>query len=151
MRVTENLIQSLREERGDFDESKPVCLIVEDDDNDALLSERALKAMGADVKRVSTADDAIDLLEVSKHKDRPDFDIVFLDIKLAGPKNGYDVLRHIRRNFKRVHVVVVSGFLDEDLLNHANNGARGYIGIIRKPLERVDVSEIFEKHRLVHA
>lgn len=152
--ITQSLVDELRavrrEERGSA-ELVPQCLIVEDNDNDATLTRIALESMGAKVHRVTTGDEAISLLDASKDPMRPDFHIVFLDLNLIGSSHqgtGYHVLKHIRQKFPKLHVVIVSGHIDEGLINFITRDPGGYIGIIQKPLREEDVNEIFQKHGL---
>lgn len=148
--ITRQLVEELREIQRE-EALIPNCLIVEDDDNDAELSRIALEAMGAKVHRVKTGDEAIKILDASQDPDRPDYHIVFLDLNLIGSSHmgtGYHVLKHVREKFKKLHVVIVSGYIDEGLINFITRDPGGYIGIIQKPLERADVKEIFAKHNL---
>jgi CheY-like chemotaxis protein len=166
--ITEELVRELREARqeevqsaeyipagtgggADGCEFVPTCLIVEDDVSDAELSQRALEAMGARVRVAKTGDEALQLLSESKDPTRPDFDIIFLDLNLVGSTataTGYHVLKFVRQQFPRLHVVLVSGYIDQGILNFLSRDPGGYIGMIQKPLQKMDVQEIFQKHRL---
>lgn len=165
--ITQQLVEELRQVKREEDETThgakpgatpvldfpfiPNCLIVEDDDNDAELSERALRAMGAEVSRARTGDEAIRMLQESIDPRRPNFHIIFLDLNLVGSTpngTGDHVLKFVRSRFPTLHVVVVSGYIDEGTINFMTRDPGGYIGVIRKPLEQMDVAEIFQKHRL---
>lgn len=157
--ITQKLVDELREidaeEKhggalsGSVGPIIPNCLVVEDDDSDAELTTRALHAMGAEVIRAKTSEEAISLLRKSKTPEQPDFNMVFLDLNLVGSnQSGYHVLKFIRERFPKLHVVIVSGYIDEGLINYIARDPGGYIGIIKKPLEKMDVKEIFLKHRM---
>lgn len=152
MSITEKLAAEMRKaarEEGEPPRIIPNCLLVEDDKADAELSIHALCAMGAEVVHAMTGDQAIELLNKSKDPLKPDFHIVFLDLNLTGSAaQGLQVLQHIRTKFPSVHVVIVSGYIDEGILNLIASQKCGYVGIIRKPLEKMDVAEILAKHRL---
>jgi CheY-like chemotaxis protein len=129
----------------------PHCLIVEDERSDIELTEYALNKLGVSWDVARTGEDAIKLLDRSKDPLKPDFDIVFLDLVLRGSAaQGIQVLEHVRKHFPSVHVVLVSGYVDSAILNlvakHKGQGA--YLGIVTKPLNIADATEIFKKHNL---
>ncbi len=129
----------------------PRCLLVEDDDNDAVLSLNVLEAMGVGVARAKTGEEAIRLLNQSKGPSISDFDIVFLDLVLRGGFiQGLQVFEHIRNNFPSTHTVIVSGYVTPEVIEliSMHNGKGGYVGFITKPLHEMDVKEIFQKHRI---
>lgn len=129
----------------------PNCLVVEDSPNDAHLSSLALGALGIEVTVAHTGDEAIKLLDQSRDPLRPDYQICFLDMRLRGSRaQGIDVLRHIRKEFPGVHVVVLSGHLGPEDFRALQSDEKwaGYIGFIAKPLRRIDVQQIVQQHRL---
>lgn len=158
MQVAEKLVADLREANREDEtafhlrnkEFVPHCLLVEDDPGDADLSKIALKAVGAEVQVATSGDEAIQLLDDSATPGIPDYHIVFLDLVLRqSVAQGIHVLQYIRKKFPKLHVVLVSGHIDESILNFISRQGGGYIGIITKPLHRVNVREIMEKHRMV--
>lgn len=160
--IAEKLVNDLRKVRAeeaahsgpapDADSFHPNCLIVEDDDNDAELAALAIEAVGnVSATIAKTGDEAIDLLNKAVAGDRPPFHIVFLDLNLIGSAaQGYHVLTHIRKIAPHIHVVIVSGFIDQGILNFLarDAGTGGYIGIVTKPLHRANLKEILAKHRM---
>lgn len=156
--ITEQLIRDLKEiSRQEDEETRcflrpPRCLLVEDDENDARLSTMVLEAMGVEVERARTGEEAIQLLNESRQPDISDFAIVFLDLVLRGKGavQGVQVLDHIRSNFPAVHTVIVSGFVTPEIIQVISHykGRGGYVGFITKPLHEMDVKEIFQKHRI---
>lgn len=123
------------------------CLLVEDDIYDSEMASIALQAMGAEVKVAKSGEKALEMLQNSMNPVVPDFQIVFLDMKLTGGINGEEVLKFIRNRFPKLHVVIVTGALTLDEIQDLAK-KYGYFGIVTKPLEKMDVREIFEKHRL---
>lgn len=150
--MTEQLVADLREANAavlsDPDHFTPHCMIVEDDENDALLAKHAVEAVEnvtADV--IPSGDAAIQALRESKSGKRQPYQIVFLDLNLVGSMaQGYQVLQFIMREFPMIHVVIVSGSIDEGTLRFLA-GDR-YIGVIRKPLHETNLREILRKHQM---
>ncbi len=156
MTITAKLIEDFRQinrkEAVNFRKHQPTCLLVEDDESDIALNERALRRFPIDLKIARTGDEALRLLDASKDPKHPDFDIVFLDLVLRGSAaQGIQVLEHIRTFFPSVHVILVSGHIDEGIFEyvrkHRGNGA-SYLGIVTKPLKEVEVGNIIKKHRM---
>lgn len=133
-------------------EFEPNVLIVEDDPSDAELAAIAVRAVGHVTATVAkTGDEAIDLLNRAKAGDRPPFQICFLDLNLVGSAaQGYQVLTHIRKISPQIHVIIVSGYIDQGVINFLANdrNAGGYVGIITKPLHEANLKEILAKHRM---
>lgn len=155
MTIASTLLQGYQEaykkDETNFRKRQPQCLLVEDDPFDAELSSRALKQLPLDLKVATNGDEAIRLLDASKDPKHPDYDIVFLDLMLKGSAaQGIQVLDHIRKNFPSVHVVLVSGHIDQGVLNliTSHKGSGGYIGVVSKPLVEEEVEDILKKHRL---
>lgn len=143
-----------RENGGRNGKHIPRCLLVEDNADDAMLSSRALHSVGAEVVVCMSGDAAIEELRRTANPLIPDFDIVFLDLSLVGSTaQGVDVLRYLKATFPKVHIVIVSGHIDESLITLLNTIKQktggGYVGMVSKPLEEIDVSEIMGKHRMV--
>ena len=156
MRITEQLLADLRQSNVEnaqaaaaYADPETNCLIVEDDERDAFLSQRAIESVPhAHAHVASTGDDAIKLLRESKTGGCP-FQIVFLDLNLRGSAaQGYDVLSYLRREFPHIHAVIVSGHIDAAILNFIASDKRsgGYLGVIAKPLHEANLREILAKH-----
>lgn len=127
----------------------PAVLVVEDDPDDAMMEQYTLgeKGMGAKVTVATTGDQALELLR-SCHPLLPCFDIIFLDMNLSGSiATGEDVLAFVRKTLPQIHVYIVSGDLEPGRLQELVT-KYGHFGVVKKPLEKVDAREIFEKHHL---
>lgn len=98
-------------------------LIVEDEIMLAKDLARSLSNLGYEVVgRVSSAEDAIRLVE--------DFqpDLILMDVKLDGDKDGIEAADIIRREFD-IPVVYLTGFAEEDILERAKKTEPyGYLG-----------------------
>lgn len=152
--MTQNLVRELSADaktrpsvRGATMPSLVNCLIVEDDQNDAELSLEAIGNVGGVVALLArTGDEAMQLLQEAEGEFRPKFDIVFVDLKLAGSEaQGVDVIKKIQRQFPRTHTIIVSGTMSTDVLNQLQGS---YFGIVSKPLQRDNLDEILNKHRM---
>lgn len=145
-RVTEQLIEDLRRNKGS-DRVTPRVLVVEDDADDVFLLKRVLSHFGCSVTIANTGADALHLINESSRPDEPDFDIVFLDLALPGMR-GIEVLRRIRAITKSLPVVVVTG--TDTAADRADLSESGYVALVQKPLNAADASEILSKHRIHH-
>lgn len=146
--ITEKLIADLRQHRKRKDLKEiPRMLVVEDNPMDAQLITRTLSAMGAVVDVAYDGEDAITKIRDMVAGLRVPYLIVFLDLNL--PKvSGVEVLEEIRKLIPDTPVVVVTGAVYE---SHELEAAAklGYFGLVKKPLGKTDVAEIFAKHRIV--
>ena len=122
-------------------------LHVEDDPNDVLLLQRALKKLNinADVRPVSDGDQAVayltEIANSSDGKAPPVPGLVLLDLKMPR-KSGLEVLAWIRSQprFKRLLVVVFTSSRHDDDLNKAYDlGANSYLV---KPVEFESLREL---------
>lgn len=103
-------------------------LLVEDDDGDAFLTERALRSSEVrfELTRVETGEEAIDFME---DVDSQWPDLILLDLNLPGI-HGRDVLAHVKQdaNMRRIPVVVLtSSRAENDILRSLNLHANTYM------------------------
>lgn len=128
------------------------CLIVEDNEADALLTLEAVASVGGvEATLAVCGDEALRLLQESKNHFRPEFDIAFVDLRLAGSRTqGTDLITQLRTSFPKTHIIVVTGALGQEatefLASEQQKGA--YIGLVTKPLVRENLCEILDKHRM---
>lgn len=110
-------------------------LHVEDDPNDVLLMQRALKKSNAQIKTFSVGDGdkAVEYLagsgEFANSEKNPMPGLVLLDLKMPR-KSGFEVLQWIRDNAKTRRMVVVvltSSKHDEDVNRAYDLGANSYL------------------------
>lgn len=123
-------------------------LVVEDDPADAFLAKCPLCAVGLDVDMAVDSDEAIDkLFQNSTHPKEPSYVLVFVDLRLQKGSSGIDVLKKIRVLAPTLPVYVMTGADPGDRLV-AEALELGPVGFIKKPLQKSDPIEIFQKHRL---
>lgn len=115
--------------------SQKVLLVAEDDENDALLLERALRRAGSSfhMVRVANGEELIGYLEKrAPYQDRsinPEPDLVLLDLKMPR-MDGFDVLQWRRKtDDARLLPVIVfsSSSLERDIRKAYSLGANSYV------------------------
>ncbi|MCP4908407.1 MAG: response regulator [bacterium] len=116
--------------------SKARILAVDDQRYFRELIEGLLDDEGYDVQTVSSADEALHILE------REDFDIVITDLVMPGME-GVELVRRIRERRPDQQVVMVTGVIDvKTAVDAMKQGATDYI---LKPFDRVELVESIEK------
>ena len=108
-----------------------LIFLADDDLDDCLLFEDALKEVNASVK-LTTANDGVELLDMLQTEVPPVPDIIFLDLNMPR-KNGLECLEQIRREdaYKDIPVVIFSTSAQpETVAKVYEQGADFYI---RKP------------------
>jgi|SRR6478609_3496613 two-component system, response regulator PdtaR len=93
---------------GESVESAPVVLMVEDDVLIRAAAAQYLRGAGFVVH------EAIDVADAEAILASADVRVVFADVKLAGPRTGFDLLEIIRRDFPQVKVLFTSGVVPAD-------------------------------------
>ena len=106
-------------------------LLVDDDEVDALLVERAVKRteLPIQLQRASNGAEALALLEAKSDSEQPPFDIVFLDLNMP-IMGGFEFLETVRNseNLRSLVVFVLStSNHEEDLANAYRLGVAGYL------------------------
>jgi len=124
-------------------------LIIEDDENDAILLHRAFESISGDIAMhfVRDGQQAFAYLKgVGHYADRASYPVptlIILDLKMPGP-SGFDVLRWLRAApaYLRVPVIVLSGSKWPGDIDEAYRlGANSYLV---KPARRQDLREVVE-------
>ena len=85
-------------------------LVVEDEFQVRTLFVRLLLQEGYQVLSASNAQDALDILDKEK------VDLILLDLRMPGPTDGEDLLYLLRDRGDDVQIIVVSAWIDFDLL-----------------------------------
>jgi signal transduction histidine kinase len=86
-------------------ENQGRVLLVEDDDNVAMVVLEMLQALAYQPTRVDSGAAALRML-----KQRSDFDIVFSDMVMPGGMGGMDLAREVSRKYPSLPVVLTTGF-----------------------------------------
>ncbi len=101
-------------------------LIVEDEDQIRRLLLAILRKEGYEVLPANSAQQALDLL------DRHPVDLILLDLHMPGPADGEDLLYLLRDRGDEVPIIVVSGWVDDEVV--ANRPDCVY-AVIKKPIQ----------------
>ncbi len=97
-------------------------LVVDDDDGSRSAMAAALRRMGYEVVERDSGEGAIDLLEGGEG-----VAAVITDIRMPG-MDGYQLLRHLRRHYPELPVLLVTAFADVDGVRRAwQEGADDYL------------------------
>ena len=96
-----------------------------------------LEKMGYTVKTEKDASNALNLLE-QEH-----FDIIVSDVTM--PKiNGHELARRLREEHPEIHIILISGFREEELLEAAEGGAIRPDCYLAKPFSMHDLQSCLE-------
>jgi len=121
------------------DEGRPALspatvLLVEDETLIRMLLAEELEDAGYRVIEAGSADDAIDLLAAAA------VDLVVTDVKMPGARSGLDLAAWVRGNRPAAKVVVMSGYVHEEVVS-----AAGIDAFVSKPFKPVDVAAVVER------
>jgi len=111
-------------------------LLVEDDDEVATLVSEMLRELGYSVTRAASSEAALGALA-----DGRIVDLVFSDIMMPGPMNGFELAQEIRRRRPHQKILLTSGY--PDAASRSDEGA-GFV-ILLKPYEIQDLKLSLER------
>lgn len=112
--------------------TRPVILLVEDDDSVRELIGRALRANGFDVVAAASGEEALDL-EHDRH-----VDVLLSDVMLPN-QNGFEVANRIHARSPRIPIVFMSGYYDQAVAEAAHLDISSTI--LQKPFAMADLLE----------
>ena len=122
-------------EKSDF--KNKTLLIVEDTESSIRFFDAALKRTGANILLASDGDEAIKLF------DKNNVDLVLLDLNLY-KTSGFEVLKHIREEDKKVPVIVQTAYiLSGEEQESRELGANDFIA---KPIKLEHLMLILKKY-----
>jgi CheY-like chemotaxis protein len=122
-------------EKTDF--KNKTLLIVEDTESSIRFFDAALKRTGADILLASDGDEAIKLFDYNN------VDLVLLDLNLY-KTSGFEVLKHIRKEDKKVPVIVQTAYiLSGEEQESRDLGADDFIA---KPIKLENLMLILKKY-----
>lgn len=121
---------------------KTCALVVDDDKEVAFILSRFLIWMDVVVHTVTGENAGEKALVLLK---KQHFDIVFLDLEMPNI-GGVELIRYIKREYHKTIIIIVSGFIDKYLTELQS----GYIGILTKPFNQMQIRSVLEFHRLPH-
>ena len=118
-----------------------MMLLIEDNENDSLLTRRTILAINPNIHIViqTTGEAALNYLR----SNQPHPQLILLDLNLPG-MNGLEFVRQMKliKGLESIPVVVVTGFASDILQAHEANAA---IGFIVKPIEMAEIQDILSK------
>jgi CheY-like chemotaxis protein len=89
---------------GQEDQTRPVVLVVEDDELMLMDAVEVVSQAGFEAVAATNADDAIMILER-----RNDIGVIFTDINMPGSMDGLKLARAVRNRWPPIDIIVTSG------------------------------------------
>ena len=122
----------------------PKVWIADDDEAIRMVLEEGLKSAGLEIVTFADGESLIDALNTGKP------DLIISDIKMPG-MHGYDLLKHIKNNYDKLPVIIMTAFTDmEAAIDSYGGGAFEYIP---KPFDLeeaiITVQKALEEHKEV--
>lgn len=114
----------------------PKIWIADDDEAIRIVLEEGLKSSGLDISTYANGESLIKALE----DDKPD--LIISDIKMPG-MHGYDLLKHIKNNYEKLPVIIMTAFTDMQAAIDAYGG--GAFEYIPKPFDLEEAIAIVKK------
>ena len=120
----------------------PKIWIADDDEAIRMVLEEGLKSAGLEIVTFADGESLIDAL----NNDKPD--LIISDIKMPG-MHGYDLLKHIKNNYDKLPVIIMTAFTDMQAAIDAYGG--GAFEYIPKPFDLeeaiITVKKALEEHK----
>jgi len=114
----------------------PKIWIADDDEAIRIVLEEGLKSTGLEISTYADGESLIKALE----EDKPD--LIISDIKMPG-MHGYDLLKHIKNNYEKLPVIIMTAFTDMQAAIDAYGG--GAFEYIPKPFDLEEAIAIVKK------
>ena len=114
----------------------PKIWIADDDEAIRIVLEEGLKSTGLEISTYADGESLIKALE----DDKPD--LIISDIKMPG-MHGYDLLKHIKNNYEKLPVIIMTAFTDMQAAIDAYGG--GAFEYIPKPFDLEEAIAIGKK------
>lgn len=115
--------------------SAGAVLLVEDDNDVAVMVSRMLGTLGYRVQRVASASAALAALA----EDRK-FDLIFSDIMMPGELDGVELGREVRERGANIPVLLTSGYADAASARAESEG----FGVLRKPYTLAELASVLK-------
>ncbi len=106
-------------------------LIVDDEQDLAMIAEDVLNKLGYKVCRAGNANEALKLL-----KEQTEINLLFTDVVMPGGMDGYALADEVTRLYPKIKVLVASGFTNK---LHTNQNNTSEYGFLCKPYRRNDM------------
>ncbi|MEW5845390.1 MAG: ABC transporter substrate-binding protein [Bacteroidota bacterium] len=113
-------------------------LIVEDIQSNYILLSRLLEETGCKMDHAKTGEEAL-----RKFENSPDFDLIFMDLRLAD-MDGIEITRQIRKKNTKVVIVAQTAYSSGVKVNMSIEA--GCNDFITKPISRIDLYNVLRKY-----
>ena len=117
---------------------KPKILVVDDDDNLAMLIQQRLEIEGYSVKRANSGREGY----AAYLDDDPD--LVLTDIAM-GDENGLDLVKAIRKHKPSIAAIYMTGDLSRYSSEIQDERRLYHVGVLEKPFKGSDLTEVISK------
>lgn len=114
-------------------------LLMDDDEMVAEVAQEMLQSLGYITETTPSGETAIERFRAAEDRGEP-FDVVILDLTVAGGMGGAEAVGHIRAIRTDVTVYVTSGYTDDSVLAHFRD--YGFNGVLPKPFGVADLRRV---------
>jgi CheY-like chemotaxis protein len=117
-------------------------LLMEDEDNIQKTVSKILKHIGYKVEIAQDGAEALELYKKAEESNQP-FDVVMMDLTIRGGMGGKETIKKMLEINPKVKAIVSSGYSNDPIM--ADFKQYGFSGVITKPYEIEDLSELLYK------
>jgi len=114
-------------------------LLMDDDEMVAEVAQEMLQSLGYSAEATPSGEAAIERFRAAEERGEP-FDVVILDLTVAGGMGGAEAVGHIRNIRPNVTVYVTSGYTDDSVLARFRD--YGFNGVLPKPFGVADLRRV---------
>jgi PAS domain S-box-containing protein len=114
-------------------------LLMDDDEMVAEVAQEMLQSLGYIAEATPSGEVAIERFRAAEDRGEP-FDVVILDLTVAGGMGGAEAVGHIRNIRPNVTVYVTSGYTDDSVLARFRD--YGFNGVLPKPFGVADLRRV---------
>jgi PAS domain S-box-containing protein len=114
-------------------------LLMDDDEMVSEVAQEMLQSLGYVTEATPSGELAIERFRAAEERGEP-FDVVILDLTVAGGMGGAEAVGHIRSIRSNVAVYVTSGYTDDSVLAHFRD--YGFNGVLPKPFGVADLRRV---------
>jgi PAS domain S-box-containing protein len=114
-------------------------LLMDDDEMVAEVAQEMLQSLGYITEATPSGEVAIERFRAAEDRGEP-FDVVILDLTVAGGMGGAEAVGHIRNIRPNVTVYVTSGYTDDSVLARFRD--YGFNGVLPKPFGVADLRRV---------
>ena len=117
-------------------------MLMEDEDNIQKTVSKILKHIGYEVEIAQDGAEALELYKKAEESNQP-FDVVMMDLTIRGGMGGKETIKKMLEINPKVKAIVSSGYSNDPIM--ADFKQYGFSGVITKPYEIEDLSELLYK------